>query len=116
MASVGRRIGAWFLAIPLFIVTLGIGYIIWGFFLWPRGSTPVYKVLGLKCWRPTDGQPAGFWWMAFREIVGRFAEGILSILTELVSFVLFVTGPEHKAIHDWIAGTVVVHDPQNILG
>ena len=30
LASVGRRIGAWFLAIPLAIVTLGIGYIIWG--------------------------------------------------------------------------------------
>jgi hypothetical protein len=30
LASVGRRIGAYFLAIPLAIVTLGIGYVIWG--------------------------------------------------------------------------------------
>ena len=28
LASVGRRIGAWFLTIPLVIATLGIGYII----------------------------------------------------------------------------------------
>lgn len=30
LATPGRRIGAYFLAIPLAIVTLGIGYAIWG--------------------------------------------------------------------------------------
>ncbi|MGI8753294.1 MAG: hypothetical protein ACR2MN_13435 [Acidimicrobiales bacterium] len=30
LAAVGRRIGAFFLAIPLAIVTLVIGYVIWG--------------------------------------------------------------------------------------
>src|ERR1700712_5857687 len=40
LASVGRRIGAYFLAIPLFIVTLGIGYIIWGLILWNKGQSP----------------------------------------------------------------------------
>jgi hypothetical protein len=29
--------------------------------------------------------------------------------------VLFVTGREHKAIHDYIAGTVVLYDPNKVL-
>src|SRR5690348_6750408 len=48
LASVGRRIGAFFLAIPLWIITLGIGYIIWGLILWGRGQTPALSVLGMR--------------------------------------------------------------------
>lgn len=116
LASVGRRIGAYFLAIPLVIVTLGIGYVIWGLIAWGNGQTPALQVLGMRCWRPDDGRVAGFWWMALRETIGRIAEGILSVITLLVSFVLFLTGREHKSLHDHIAGTVVVHDPNRVLG
>jgi uncharacterized RDD family membrane protein YckC len=58
---------------------------------------------------------AGFWWMALREIPGRLIDGILSFITEVTSFVLFVAGKEHKALHDWIAGTVVLRDPNKVL-
>src|SRR6202035_5206086 len=75
LASVGRRIGAYFLAIPLAIVTLGIGYAIWGLIVWGNGQTPALQVLGMRCWRPDDGRVAGWWWMALREIVGGIAEG-----------------------------------------
>jgi uncharacterized RDD family membrane protein YckC len=115
LASVGRRIGAWFLAIPLAIVTLGIGYIIWGLIVWGNGQTPALQVLGMRCWRPETNRVAGFWWMALREIPGRLIDGILGFITEITSFVLFVTGKERKALHDWIAGTVVLHDPNKVL-
>ena len=115
LASVGRRIGAWFLAIPLVIVTLGIGYIIWGLIVWGNGQTPALQVLGMRCWRPETNRVAGFWHMALREIVGRIVEGILGFITEITSFVLMVAGKEHKAIHDYIAGTVVLHDPNKVL-
>jgi uncharacterized RDD family membrane protein YckC len=115
LASVGRRIGAWFLAIPLAIVTLGIGYIIWGLIVWGNGQTPALQVLGMRCWRPETNRVAGFWYMALREIVGRFLEGILGAITEITSFVLMVAGRERKAIHDYIAGTVVLHDPNKVL-
>ena len=58
---------------------------------------------------------ATFGWMALREIIGRIVEGILSIITLLASFILMCTGKEHKTIHDYIAGTVVVHDPNHML-
>ncbi len=115
LASVGRRIGAYFLAIPLFVITLGIGYVIWGLIAWGNGQTPALQVLGMRAWRPETNQVAGFWYMALREIVGRIVDGILSFVTEILSFVLFVSTKEHKSLHDYVAGTVVLYDPNKVL-
>ena len=115
LASIGRRIGAYFLSIPLAIVTLGIGYAIWGLIVWGRGQTPALQVLGMRCWRPETGRVAGWGWMALREIVGRFIEGFLGPITLVVSFVLMVSGRERKSLHDHIAGTVVLRDPNKVL-
>jgi uncharacterized RDD family membrane protein YckC len=115
LASVGRRIGAYFLAIPLAIVTLFIGYIIWGLIAWGNGQTPALQVLGMRCWRPEDGRVAGWGWMALREIVGRIVEGILSFITLLISFILMLTRPDRRCLHDLIAGTVVLYDPNKVL-
>jgi uncharacterized RDD family membrane protein YckC len=115
LASSGRRIGAWFLAIPLAIVTLGIGYVIWGLIVWANGQTPALQVLGMRCWRPEERRIAGFWWMALREIVGRIIDGILSFITELVSLIFMLTRPDRRTLHDLIAGTVVLYDPNKVL-
>lgn len=115
LASVGRRIGAFFLGIGLSIITLGIGYIIWGLIVWANGQTPALQVLGMRCWRPETGRVAGWWWMALREIVGRIAESILGIITDLASLILMIATREHKALHDFIGGTVVLHDPDKVL-
>jgi uncharacterized RDD family membrane protein YckC len=116
LAGVGRRIGAFFLAIPLSIVTLIIGYVIWGLIVWGRGQTPALQVLGMRCYRPETGKVAGWGWMALREIIGRIAEGILGIITQIVSFVLFAARADRRSLHDLIAGTVVLHDPNKVLG
>jgi uncharacterized RDD family membrane protein YckC len=115
LASVGRRIGAYFLAIPLAIGTLVVGYIIWGLIVWGRGQTPALQVLGMRCWRPDTGSVPGWWRMALREIVGGIVEGILSWITELISFILMVTRKDRQCLHDLIAGTVVLHDPNKVL-
>jgi uncharacterized RDD family membrane protein YckC len=115
LAGHGRRIGAFFLAIPLTIVTLGIGYIIWGIIAWTKGTTPALQVLGMRCWRPEDNRVPGFWWMVLREVIGRICDGILSIITELTSFIMFLSVKERKTLHDFVAGTVVLHDPNKVL-
>jgi uncharacterized RDD family membrane protein YckC len=115
LANSGRRIGAFFLAIPLVIITLGIGYVIWGLIAWGNGQTPALQVLGMRVWRPEDNRVAGFWWMALREIVGRICDGILSIITELTSLIFMLTRPDRKTLHDLVAGTVVLHDPNKVL-
>lgn len=116
LAGVGRRIGAYFLGIPLFIVTLGIGYIIWGLIAWGRGQTPTYQVLGMRCWVPDSRRVPGWWRMALREVIGRIVEGILGVITGMVSFILFLATNEHRTLHDMVAGTVVLHDPNKVLG
>lgn len=115
LASVGRRIGAYFLAIPLAIVTLGIGYAVWGLVIWGRGQTPALQVLGMRCWHPQTNRVPGWGRMALREIVGRFVEGLLGLITELISFVVMLTNRERRCLHDMIAGTVVLHDPHKVL-
>jgi uncharacterized RDD family membrane protein YckC len=52
--------------------------------------------------------------MALREIVGRLVEGII-VVTEVLSFVFMVTRPDRQSLHDMIAGTVVLHDPDKVL-
>jgi len=115
LASVGRRIGAFFLAILLCVLTLGIGYVIWGLIVWGRGQTPALQVLGMRCWRPETQRVAGWWWMALREIVGGIIEGFFSFIGVIVSFALMAAGRERKCFHDYIAGTVVLNDPNNVL-
>ncbi|HUC06334.1 MAG TPA: RDD family protein [Acidimicrobiales bacterium] len=114
LAGTGRRIGAWFLSILLFIVTLGIGFIVWGLILWGRGQSPAFSVLKMRCWRPTQNQVAGWWWMALRNFVGHLIEGISGIIA-LASFIVFLATKQRRAIHDFIGGTVVFYDPDNLL-
>lgn len=113
LATAGRRIGAYFLAIPLAIVTLGIGYAIWGLIVWGSGTTPALQVLGMRCWKPDTGQVPGWGTMALREIIGRLIEGL--VITALVSFILMLTRADRRCLHDLVAGTVVVHDPGKVL-
>ncbi len=115
LAGVGRRIGAWFLSILLCTVTLGIGYLIWGLVLWGQGQTPAQKVLGMRCWKLDTGRPATWGTMALREIIGYIVQGLLSIITELISFIMMLTRSDRRCMTDLIAGTIVVYDPNKVL-
>lgn len=115
LATVGRRIGSWFLSILLAIVTLVIGYVIWGLIVWGRGQTPTQQVLGMRTWDPREGHNAGWWRMVLREVIGGFVTQILGLITEVVSFILMATGRERKCLADHIASTVVLRDPDNRL-
>jgi uncharacterized RDD family membrane protein YckC len=113
LAPVGRRVGAFFLGILLSIVTLGIGYAIWGLITWANGQTPVQVVLGLQTWRPQERANATWGVMFLRGLAYAFLGWIP--FAQLVSFFLFVSGKEHRALHDSIASTIVLHDPNKVL-
>ena len=116
IASVGRRIGAYFLAIPLIIVTLVIGYIIWGLIAWSKGTSPALQVLGMKVWKQDESRVAGWGDMALRDIPEALLNALCGIVG-IVSFVMFLTDePRHRRIGDRFATTVVVHDPNKRLG
>jgi uncharacterized RDD family membrane protein YckC len=116
LASVGRRIGSYFLSIVLVIVTLVIGYVIWGLIAWGKGTSPAWQVLGLKAYNPQTGHPATWGKMALRNIVGGIVQGILGAITSLISFIMFLASGDHKSIPDNIAGVIVVHDPNKVFG
>jgi len=61
---VGKRLEALALAPLLFIVTLGVGWLAWCVVEWANGSTPSYRLLGLRVVRTSDEQPTR-WFRSF---------------------------------------------------
>jgi uncharacterized RDD family membrane protein YckC len=114
LASRGRRIGAFFLAYVLSIVTLGIGYLIWGLVVWSKGTSPALQVLGMKCYHVEGQRVAGWGRMALRDVIGGIVDEIA--VFGLVSFILFLTNKRRQSLHDMIANTVVLYDPNKVLG
>jgi uncharacterized RDD family membrane protein YckC len=115
LASIGRRIGAFFLAIPLIIVTLVIGYLIWGLIVWGQGTSPALQVLGMRCWRTQDNEVPGWGWMALRNVIGNFIIERFITIIGVISFILMCVNRDRRCIHDMIAGTVVLYDPNKVL-
>lgn len=69
---------------------------------WMNGQTPGKKAAGIRVVR-LDGQPVN-WWHAF-ERAGGYAAGLA---TGTLGFAQIYWDPNRQAIHDKIAGTVVV--------
>jgi len=116
LASVGRRIGSYFLAGLLIIITLGIGYLIWGAISWSKGQTPTQQVLGMQTWRPQTRTNATWGEQFLREISRLlYAIPFIGWIVAIVSFFMFISGKDHRAIHDQIGGTIVLHDPNKVL-
>jgi len=114
LAGHGRRIGAYFLSALLAIVTLGIGYVIWGLVVWGKGTSPAFQVLGVRVYRPQEARVATWGQMFLRNVVGGIAQAIW--IVNIVSFILFLTDDQRRTIADRIATTVVLHDPHKVLG
>ncbi len=113
LASVGRRIGAFFLGALLSLVTLGIGYLIWGAISWARGQSPVQQVLGLQVWKPQERVSATWGTMFLRGLCYMLLGWIP--FAQLVSFFIFVSHKEHRALHDSMSSTIVLYDPDKVL-
>ena len=56
VSSIGRRFCAWVLDFVLLLVTLVIGWMIWGLFTAANGQTPAKKLMGMQCVNVTTGQ------------------------------------------------------------
>jgi len=113
VASIGIRIGAFFLSGLLAIITLGIGYLIWGAITWANGQTPTQQVLGLRCWRMQENAVASwgqmFLWGLSRSVIDYIAFG------GLVSFVMMLVNKDRRTLYDHISGIVILQDPNKVL-
>jgi uncharacterized RDD family membrane protein YckC len=110
LATARRRVASYFLSVVLVVVTLGIGYAVWGVIAWRKGRTPTQQMLRLRTERMGDRGPAGWGRMALREIVGRFVELLVPPVVAIISLVMMLTRTDRRTIHDLIAGTAVVHE------
>lgn len=119
LASKGRRFGAYLLEIPLMIVTLVIGYLIWMLIVWARGQTPAKQLLKMRVVRLEERKAAHWGWMALRNFVLAALIGIslylifpgLSILWLLANAITLLASSRNQALWDMMVKTVVVHDP-----
>jgi uncharacterized RDD family membrane protein YckC len=113
LASHGRRIGAYFLAGLLWIVTLVIGYAIWGLITWGKGRTPTQQLLHMRCWKVREMTTASWGTMFLRGLCMWLLDGIA--FGGLVSFVMFLVNKDRRTLYDLVSGVVVIHDPNDVL-
>jgi len=111
LASRGRVAAAWFLGLALFSITLGIGYIAWSLFAWRHGRSPAQRILSLRCWLPEPRRVADRDDMAVRQVLGFCLNGQL-----LSGFFIWLVGKSLRSVGDFFAGTVILHDPDGVLG
>ncbi len=91
------------------IDSLGFGLGWWTLYFailmpWMKGQTPGKRALGVRVVR-LDGQPVT-WWHAF-ERAGGYAAGVA---TGTLGFLQIYWDANRQAIHDKVAGTVVIRD------
>jgi uncharacterized RDD family membrane protein YckC len=88
LASFQHRLGALALDCALYVVTLGIGWVIWSLVVWGQGQTPGKKILKIRVYA-ADTQRAATWGhMAIREFLIMFAIGIAAGVLNLFTVVV----------------------------
>ena len=124
LSSRGQRFGAFLLEIPLAIVTLGIGYIIWALIVYSRGQTPAKQLLKMRVVNVEKRRAAGWLSMFAREWIFKGALPIgLNIITWgvggtlwiLIGGIMVLVNDRHQALWDRALKTVVVSDPGGLF-
>jgi hypothetical protein len=105
-----RVAASFFLAIGLFILTLGVGYLAWSAVTWGQGRTPAQRLLGLRCWRRDTGRVADRGHMAFRQVTGLLLNGEL-----MMGPLIWLGSRDLNSVGDLFATTRVLYDPDQIL-
>lgn len=120
VAGPGKRFGSYLLGIPLYVVTLGIGYLVWLLIAWSRGQNPAQQVLHMKVAKLAERRVATWGDMFVRNFVvmGLLfgVVGIVLLYLPLIIGALFALGgPLAQTGWDRMVGTIVVDDPNNLL-
>ena len=106
--SARRRLLGFVLDIVLFVVTLGVGYLVWSLIVFRGGRSPAKQLLGMRVIKMKDSRPAGWWRMVWRE----FAKALL--LTVLMSAFWILWDYDNQELWDKMAETLVVDWPPRV--
>ena len=70
----------------------------------------------MQTWKPQTRANATWGEQFLRELSRLlYAIPFIGWIVAIVSFFMFASSKEHRAIHDQIGGTVVLHDPSKVL-
>ena len=106
----GVRFGALLLDSLLFIVTCGIGWLIWDIVLWQQSTSPAKKMLNLKIVDINTGAPASMVQMLLREGLGKIVLSAITGIVGIVSAILILVVPSRQGVWDYISKTTVVRE------
>lgn len=107
----GVRFAAMLLDTLLFVVTCGIGWLIWDIVLWQQATSPAKKMLKLRIVDLNTGAPATMQQMLLREGLGKIVIGtVTSGLVTLVSAILILVTPTRQGVWDYLSKTTVVKE------
>ena len=106
----GVRFGALLLDALLFVVTCGIGWLIWDIVLWQQSTSPAKKMLNLKIVDINTGAPASMVQMLLREGLGKIVLSAITGIVGIVSAILILVVPSRQGVWDFIAKTTVVRE------
>ncbi|MFV2040130.1 MAG: RDD family protein [Acidimicrobiales bacterium] len=108
------RLASWAFESVLFVLTLGIGWLIWAAVIGGIGQTPAKKLLGLRVIKADTMRPAGlatmFW---LRGLLAGFVVQFAVIFT--LGIILFMPfwDKRNQNLWDKISTTYVVNDPSD---
>ena len=125
LSSRGKRLGAYLLEVPLVVVTLGIGWLIWSLVVFSRGQTPAKQLLKMRIVRLEEKRAANWGWMALRELalkVSMFvAQNFIPVGTLLLTLWVLINGfvllanDRNQTLWDKMLNTVVIDDPGGLF-
>jgi uncharacterized RDD family membrane protein YckC len=115
LSSAGKRLGAALLDGLLFVVTLGIGWLIWWVISWGKATSPAKGLLGMRIVRLNENRPLTMGEMAMRELVGKWLLNFIPFYG-LVGAIFVLVDENRQALWDKVAGSTVVDDPNNVFG
>jgi uncharacterized RDD family membrane protein YckC len=109
--SNGVRLWATVLDALLFLVTCGIGWLIWSVVLWPQATSPAKKMLKLRIVDIKTGAPATMQQMLMRELLGKYVLGsVTSGITSLIGAIMILVQPSRQGVWDYLSRTTVVRE------
>lgn len=111
LSSPLRRLAGAALEPALFVVTLGIGWLGWTFFIAGQGQTPAKQLLGMRIVRLDTGRAAGWWRVFVREVIAKPVVSILSSATAGITHFWLLWDRDNQQLYDKLSGTIVVNDP-----
>ena len=113
LAGPGRRLWGYVLENVFFVVTLGVGWIVWFAFVAPKGTSPGKQAAGTVVLR--DGRLAGAGTMWARDVAIKIFLGALVLSVPVAGWIAVLLAclwccwdRQRQCAWDKMAGTVVV--------